>query len=58
MVLGVFGLPGAGKTTFLTKCAVKSLSGKRFMRRKPHKPFTQIQTWIYFAPFVYLLIYF
>lgn len=37
MVLGVFGLPGAGKTTFLTKCAVKSLSGKRFMGLPPHQ---------------------
>lgn len=35
-VYGVFGLPRAGKTTFLTAAAVHSLEGKRFMRLKPH----------------------
>ena len=41
MVIGVFGLPGMGKTTFLTKCARKALNGKSFMGIKPHsKVFT------------------
>ena len=31
MIKAVFGLPGEGKTTFLTKCAVKWLNGKKFM---------------------------
>lgn len=29
MICGVFGLPGAGKTTFLTRCARRSMSGRR-----------------------------
>lgn len=28
MICGVFGLPGAGKTTFLTRCARRSMAGK------------------------------
>lgn len=41
MVIGVFGLPGMGKTTFLTKCARKALNGKSYMGVKPHsKVFT------------------
>lgn len=35
-VLGVFGLPGAGKTTFLASCAQHSLSGKKYMGLRPH----------------------
>ena len=35
-VLGVYGLPGAGKTTFLASCAYHSLSGKKYMGIKPH----------------------
>lgn len=35
MIIGVFGLPGMGKTTFLTKCAQMFLSGKRFMGVPP-----------------------
>lgn len=35
MVIGVFGLPGMGKTSFLTKCAQMCLQGKSFM----HLPF-------------------
>ena len=33
---GVFGLPGAGKTTFLTKYAQRCLAGKSFLRTPPH----------------------
>lgn len=36
MMQGVFGLPGAGKTTFLTKYAQKCLQGKSFLRTPPH----------------------
>ena len=35
-VLGVYGLPGAGKTTFLASCAMHSLSGKKYMGIHPH----------------------
>ena len=35
MIVGVFGLPGAGKTTFLTKCAYKWTHGKKFMGIPP-----------------------
>ena len=35
-VLGVYGLPGAGKTTFLASCAMHSLSGKKYMGIRPH----------------------
>ena len=35
MIQGVFGLPGMGKTTFLTKCAQMCLQGKVFMGVKP-----------------------
>lgn len=35
-VLGVYGLPGSGKTTFLASCAVHSLRGKRYMGIDPH----------------------
>ena len=37
MIQGVFGLPGMGKSTFMTKCAVMSLKGKTFMGVKPKK---------------------
>lgn len=37
MIQGVFGLPGMGKTTFLTKCAEMTLKGKRFMGVEPTK---------------------
>ena len=37
MVIGVFGLPGMGKTSFLTKCAQKCLHGKSFMGLPVHK---------------------
>lgn len=36
MMQGVFGLPGAGKTTFLTKYAQRCLAGKSFLRTPPH----------------------
>ena len=36
MVIGVFGLPGMGKTTMLTAAAHASLSGKRFLGIPPH----------------------
>lgn len=35
MIKSVFGLPGEGKTTFLTKCARMWLSGKRYMGIPP-----------------------
>lgn len=35
-VLGVYGLPGAGKTTFLASAAIHSLSGKKYMGIRPH----------------------
>lgn len=35
-VLGVYGLPGAGKTTFLASCAMHCLNGKKYMGLKPH----------------------
>lgn len=37
MILGVFGLPGMGKSTFLAKCAWQCLHGKSFMGIPPHK---------------------
>lgn len=37
MIQGVFGLPGMGKTTFLTKCAWMCLHGKSFMGIPPHE---------------------
>lgn len=36
MIIGIFGLPGMGKTTVLTKCAQKSLAGKSYLGIKPH----------------------
>lgn len=36
MILGVFGLPGMGKSTFLTKFAQVSMHGKKFMGISPH----------------------
>lgn len=36
MIIGVFGLPGEGKTTMLTKCAWRCLHGKSFMGIPPH----------------------
>lgn len=35
MIIGVVGLPGSGKTTFLTKCAYKWTHGKTFMGIPP-----------------------
>lgn len=32
MIIGIWGLPGAGKTTTLTAVAQKALNGKRFIR--------------------------
>lgn len=44
MIIGVFGLPGMGKSTFLAKCAYKSLHGKSFMGVPPHsKVFTNFE---------------
>lgn len=44
MIIGVFGLPGMGKTTFLTKCAQMALKGKSFMGIKAHsKVFTNFE---------------
>lgn len=37
MVLGVYGLPGAGKTTFLAGAAMHSLEGKKFLGIPPHE---------------------
>lgn len=37
MVIGVFGLPGMGKTSFLTCCAQKNLAGRSFMGLPIHK---------------------
>ena len=37
MIQAIFGLPGMGKTTVLTKIAQKSLSGKRYLGIPPHK---------------------
>lgn len=37
MIQAVFGLPGNGKSTLLTKCAQMSLRGKTFMGVKPKK---------------------
>ena len=37
MIQGVFGLPGMGKSTFLTKCATMSLSGRCFMGVEPKR---------------------
>lgn len=37
MIVGVFGLPGAGKSTFLAKCAYLWTHGKKFMNIEPHK---------------------
>ena len=37
MIIGVFGLPGAGKTTFLTSAAQHLLHGKSFMGLSPSK---------------------
>lgn len=37
MVLGVFGLPGAGKTTFLASAAMHSMDGKKFLGIPPHE---------------------
>lgn len=36
MIVGVFGLPGMGKTTFLTKLAYKCLHGRGWMGFKHH----------------------
>lgn len=35
MIIGVFGLPGMGKTTFLAKCAYRWTHGKSFMGIPP-----------------------
>ena len=35
-IIGVFGLPGQGKTTFLAKLATDSLNGKSFLDLPPH----------------------
>lgn len=44
MIIGVFGLPGMGKSTFLAKCAYKCLHGKSFMGVPPHsKVFTNFE---------------
>ena len=44
MIIGVFGLPGAGKTTFLAKCAYKCLRGESFLGIPPHaKVFTNFE---------------
>lgn len=44
MVVGVFGLPGMGKTSFLTKCAQMCLRGKSFMNIPKHsKVFTNFE---------------
>lgn len=37
MIIGIFGLPGQGKSTFLTKCAHKCLRGKSFMGIPAHQ---------------------
>lgn len=37
MIIGVFGLPGSGKSTFLTSAAVHWLNGKSFMGIRPAK---------------------
>lgn len=43
-VIGVFGLPGMGKTSFLTKCAQTNLRGKSFMGLPVHgKVFTNFE---------------
>lgn len=44
MIIGVFGLPGMGKTTFLTKVARKCNSGKTYLGIPPHsKVFTNFE---------------
>lgn len=44
MIIGVFGLPGMGKSCFLTKCAMMCLKGKTFMGVKPkEKVFTNFE---------------
>lgn len=37
MIIGIFGLPGMGKTTVLTKIAQKSLAGKSYLGVPPHQ---------------------
>ena len=37
MIIGVFGLPGAGKTTFLASAAQHLLNGKKFLGLSPSK---------------------